>query len=308
MRSRILPTARVTAIAIAAAVSLLVPHRLTAASHNEPHKQVHDGHSGDDGHNDGDGAGHDNGSNHGHGTICDGLSGGAWGLCNAYCTAKHCNLNPRPSCNRLRKNFLRKTGTAVFPCDDQPTPTGTVMPESTPTETPVDTPASTPTDTPIDTPTDTPTTPDTPTETPLIPPDKTPTDTPTEIPTAPPADTPTDTPTAPATETPTDTPTEAATIPPADTPTDTPTNLADTPTETPTETPTPTATETDTPAAPTDTPTDTPTVTDTPVTGAGVGLPVDQQGAPTPASHRGTHNQSHTASTRRCAARAGNCQ
>lgn len=32
-------------------------------------------------------------------TICDGLEGAAFGLCNAYCEAKDCDLNPdTPSC------------------------------------------------------------------------------------------------------------------------------------------------------------------------------------------------------------------
>ena len=53
-------------------------------------------------------------------TVCDGLHGAAFGLCNAYCEAQDCDVHPRPSCAQLRKNFLKKTGSPVFPCDRIP--------------------------------------------------------------------------------------------------------------------------------------------------------------------------------------------
>ncbi len=46
-----------------------------------------------------------------------GLTGAAFGLCNAYCEAQDCDINDRPSCERLRTNFAKHTGTRVFPCD-----------------------------------------------------------------------------------------------------------------------------------------------------------------------------------------------
>ena len=46
-----------------------------------------------------------------------GLTGAAFGLCNAYCEAQDCDVHDRPSCERLRKNFAKHTGTRVFPCD-----------------------------------------------------------------------------------------------------------------------------------------------------------------------------------------------
>jgi hypothetical protein len=51
--------------------------------------------------------------------VCDGLSGPAFGLCNAYCEAQDCDaLDPeRNSCERLRRNFEKHTGTPIFPCD-----------------------------------------------------------------------------------------------------------------------------------------------------------------------------------------------
>ncbi len=48
---------------------------------------------------------------------CVGLSGAAGGLCKAYCEAQQCHVDGRPSCERLRKNFARHTGSADFPCD-----------------------------------------------------------------------------------------------------------------------------------------------------------------------------------------------
>ena len=50
-------------------------------------------------------------------TACGDLSGGAFGLCNAYCEAQGCNAHPRPSCAELRKNFLKLTGRSTFPCE-----------------------------------------------------------------------------------------------------------------------------------------------------------------------------------------------
>jgi hypothetical protein len=50
-------------------------------------------------------------------TVCSGLTGAAFGLCNAYCEAQDCDVHPRPSCAQLRRNFARVTGSDVFPCD-----------------------------------------------------------------------------------------------------------------------------------------------------------------------------------------------
>jgi hypothetical protein len=59
-------------------------------------------------------------------TICDdaGLTGSAWDLCNAYCQAQDCDLidpdagdRPKKSCEMLRKNYAKHTGTNVMPCD-----------------------------------------------------------------------------------------------------------------------------------------------------------------------------------------------
>lgn len=50
-------------------------------------------------------------------TVCSGLTGAAFGLCNAYCEAQDCDVHDRPSCAVLRRNFARITGTPVFPCD-----------------------------------------------------------------------------------------------------------------------------------------------------------------------------------------------
>jgi len=50
-------------------------------------------------------------------TSCNGLTGSARGLCNAYCQAQDCDVHPRPSCEVLRKNFKRATGSSTFPCD-----------------------------------------------------------------------------------------------------------------------------------------------------------------------------------------------
>ncbi len=50
-------------------------------------------------------------------TVCDRLTGAAFGLCNAYCEAQDCDVHERESCERLRDNFERKTGSRFFPCD-----------------------------------------------------------------------------------------------------------------------------------------------------------------------------------------------
>ena len=50
-------------------------------------------------------------------TVCSGLTGAAFGLCNAYCEAQDCDVHPRPSCAHLKRNFERITGSSVFPCD-----------------------------------------------------------------------------------------------------------------------------------------------------------------------------------------------
>jgi hypothetical protein len=50
-------------------------------------------------------------------TSCNGLSGSARGLCNAYCQAQDCDVHARPSCEVLRKQFQRATGSSKFPCD-----------------------------------------------------------------------------------------------------------------------------------------------------------------------------------------------
>ncbi len=77
---------------------------------------------------------------------CDGLTGAAFGLCNAYCNAQDCPANPSPSCEVLRRNFERQTGSSVFPCDVTPTPTEgvvTATPTATPTATGVPTATAT---------------------------------------------------------------------------------------------------------------------------------------------------------------------
>jgi hypothetical protein len=52
-------------------------------------------------------------------TVCSGLSGAAFGLCNAYCEAQDCDVHPRPSCPVLRRNFAKITGSPIFPCDQR---------------------------------------------------------------------------------------------------------------------------------------------------------------------------------------------
>ena len=49
---------------------------------------------------------------------CDQYSGASYGLCVAYCEAQDCDVNTtQPSCDSLRKNFQKKTGSSTFPCD-----------------------------------------------------------------------------------------------------------------------------------------------------------------------------------------------
>src|ERR1051325_3562678 len=80
---------------------------------------------------------------------CAGLSGGARGLCNAYCNAQRCNEHPGDnSCEQLRRNFEKHTGRSVLPCDGvaaTPTVTAVVTGTPTPVETAtfVETPAET---------------------------------------------------------------------------------------------------------------------------------------------------------------------
>ena len=49
---------------------------------------------------------------------CDSLTGAAYGLCVAFCEAQDCDVNVgQPSCDSLRKNFQKKTGSTIFPCE-----------------------------------------------------------------------------------------------------------------------------------------------------------------------------------------------
>ncbi len=54
-------------------------------------------------------------------SICDdaGLTGEAWDLCNAYCEAQDCDINTegKKSCEVLKKNFEKVTGSNILPCD-----------------------------------------------------------------------------------------------------------------------------------------------------------------------------------------------
>jgi hypothetical protein len=65
----------------------------------------------------------------------------AFGLCIAYCLAKECPQNPtHTSCQKLRRNFQRLTGSSTFPCDEATpaptaTPSATASASTTPTET-----------------------------------------------------------------------------------------------------------------------------------------------------------------------------
>lgn len=54
-------------------------------------------------------------------TVCDGLPGAAFGLCNAYCEATDCgdgvNYASMQACASLQKNWERRTGLTEFPCE-----------------------------------------------------------------------------------------------------------------------------------------------------------------------------------------------
>src|SRR5689334_19085107 len=50
-------------------------------------------------------------------TACSDLTGAAKGICTAYCEAQDCDEHDRPSCEQLRTNFEKKTGSRTFPCD-----------------------------------------------------------------------------------------------------------------------------------------------------------------------------------------------
>lgn len=54
-------------------------------------------------------------------TVCDGLEGAAFGLCNAYCEATDCgdgvNYASFKACASLQKNWIKKTGLEEFPCE-----------------------------------------------------------------------------------------------------------------------------------------------------------------------------------------------
>jgi hypothetical protein len=105
----------------------------------DPHGD-HPKHPGGDGSDD-EGNEPDDGDQPDHGSVCDGLSGGAFGLCNAFCVAQHCNIEHKHSCDVLRDNFQRQTGLSTFPCEIGPppltaTPTATPAPgDDTPTAT-----------------------------------------------------------------------------------------------------------------------------------------------------------------------------
>lgn len=54
-------------------------------------------------------------------TVCDGLEGAQFGICNAYCEATDCgdgvNYASFRACASLQKNWLRQTGVDEMPCD-----------------------------------------------------------------------------------------------------------------------------------------------------------------------------------------------
>jgi len=54
-------------------------------------------------------------------TVCDGLKGKAYGLCNAYCEALDCDWDPNASkraCEALRSRYSSLTGESKFPCEE----------------------------------------------------------------------------------------------------------------------------------------------------------------------------------------------
>ena len=66
-------------------------------------------------------------------TICDGESGAAFGLCNAYCEAMDCDgPNAQASataCAKVKDKFTNITGRALLPCEScPPPPPGTTCP------------------------------------------------------------------------------------------------------------------------------------------------------------------------------------
>lgn len=54
-------------------------------------------------------------------SVCDALTGAAFGLCNAYCEATDCgdgvNYASFQACASLQRNWRKKTGLDEFPCD-----------------------------------------------------------------------------------------------------------------------------------------------------------------------------------------------
>ncbi len=53
-------------------------------------------------------------------SVCDGLKGKAFGLCNAYCEALDCDWDPNASenaCAALKSNYSKLTGESEFPCE-----------------------------------------------------------------------------------------------------------------------------------------------------------------------------------------------
>lgn len=53
-------------------------------------------------------------------TVCDGFEGRAFGLCNAYCEAMDCDLEPAPgrACEAVRNNYFKLTAESAMPCED----------------------------------------------------------------------------------------------------------------------------------------------------------------------------------------------
>lgn len=66
-------------------------------------------------------------------TICDGETGAAFGLCNAFCEAMDCDsANAQASataCSKVKSKFTNITGRAFLPCETcPPPPAGTICP------------------------------------------------------------------------------------------------------------------------------------------------------------------------------------
>lgn len=61
-------------------------------------------------------------------TICDGQTGAAFGLCNAYCEAMDCDSeNPHASqkaCDRIKSQYQKHTGIENLPCEEDIKPLG----------------------------------------------------------------------------------------------------------------------------------------------------------------------------------------